>query len=125
MLLWEKAFVNVRQIFSHDDPFNNQIGGIAFRTSCYNCLKGASMNILVLENDLKEFAFIKQALDGNRHALTQISSSEHAWIPVQSGEARFLIPDWVTMDINQTHLIQRVRNAKLPNPLIILLTTNQ
>ncbi len=124
MLLWEKAFVNVRQIFSHDDPFNNQIGGIAFRTSCYNCLKGASMNILVLENDLKEFAFIKQALDGNRHALTQISSSEHAWIPVQSGEARFLIADWDTSDIKQTQFIPRVRNAKLPNPLYILLTTD-
>jgi diguanylate cyclase (GGDEF)-like protein len=83
------------------------------------------MKILVLENDPKEFALIEQTLSGNRHALVQIMSSEQAWLPVQKGEVRFLIANWDTSDIKQTQFISRVRGAKLPHPVYILLTTNK
>src|SRR5258706_9057042 len=82
------------------------------------------MKILVLESDPKEFIVIQQALGENRHSLMQISSSEQAWVPVQNGETRFLIANWDTSDIKQTQFIPRVRGAKLPNPLYILLTTS-
>jgi len=83
------------------------------------------MNILILENDPKELALIQQALGGNRHKLVKITSSEQAWIPVQNGEVRCLIANWDTSDVKQTQFITRVRAAKLPGPIYILLTTGK
>ena len=83
------------------------------------------MKILVLENDPNEFALIEQSLGGNRHSLIPIQTSEQAWLPVQNGDIRFVIANWDTSDIKQTQFISRVRGAKLPNPVYILLTTNK
>ncbi len=81
------------------------------------------MKIMVLENDPRELALIQQVLDGNRHTLIAITSSEQAWGPVQTGEVRFLIANWDTSDIKQAQFIPRVRASKLPTPLYILLST--
>jgi diguanylate cyclase (GGDEF)-like protein len=83
------------------------------------------MKILVLENDPRELALIQQMLDGNRHALIPITSSEQAWEPIQTGEVRFLLANWDTSDIQQAQFIPRVRAAKLPTPVYILLSTSK
>jgi len=82
------------------------------------------MKILVLENDPKELALIQQALEGNKHTLVNINSSEQAWVALQKGESRFLIANYDTSDIKQTQFIPRVRAAKLSSPVYILLTTS-
>jgi len=81
------------------------------------------MKILVLENDPKELSLIQQALNGNRNTLIPVTSSEHAWQYVQSGESHFLIANWDTSDLNSTQFIPRVRAMKLPAPFYIVLTT--
>jgi two-component system chemotaxis response regulator CheY len=78
---------------------------------------------MVLETDPRELAFIQQVLDGNRHTLIPITSSEQAWGPVQTGEVRFLMANWDTSDIKQAQFIPRVRASKLPTPFYILLST--
>src|SRR5688572_18699801 len=83
------------------------------------------MKILILENDPRELALIQQTLDGNRHTLIPITSSEQAWGPVQTGEARFLIANWDTSDMKQAQFIFRVRAARLPTPLCLLLSTSE
>ncbi len=83
------------------------------------------MKILVLENDPREIALIQQVLDGNRYTLIPITSSEQAWGPVQTGEVRFLFANWDTSDIKQAQFIPRVRAARLPTPVYILLATSQ
>lgn len=83
------------------------------------------MKILVLENDPKELALFQQVLNKDSHTLVNISSSEQAWMAVESGESRFLIANWDTSDIKRTQFIARVRAAKTAVPLyILLITTN-
>ena len=83
------------------------------------------MKIMVLESDPKEFNIIQQTLGGNRHSLVQIASSEQAWTAVQNSELRFIIANWDTSDIKQSQFITRVRAAKLPYPVYVLLTTGK
>ena len=84
------------------------------------------MKILVLENDLKEFGLIQNALtNGNRHSLINIQSSEQAWTAVQSGVSHFIIANWDTSDLKQTQLISRLRAMKPETPVYILLTSGK
>src|SRR5690349_9929399 len=83
------------------------------------------MKILVLENDLKEFGLIQNALGGNRHTLLNIQSSEQAWSAVQSGVSRFIIANWDTSDLKQTQLISRLRAMKPETPVYVLLTSTK
>lgn len=79
------------------------------------------MNILVLENDPKDLAFIQQALGGKKHTLIPLTSSEQAWQYIQSGQSRCLIADWDSSDLSKTQFIQRVRALTMAEPLYILL----
>jgi two-component system, cell cycle response regulator len=83
------------------------------------------MKILVLENDLKEFSLIQNALNGNRHTLVNVKSSEQVWSAVQSGVSRFIIANWDTSDLKQTQLISRLRAVKPENPVYVLLTSGK
>jgi diguanylate cyclase (GGDEF)-like protein len=83
------------------------------------------MKILVLENDLKEFGLIQNALNGNRHTLIQVKSSEQIWSAVQSGISRFVIANWDTSDLKETKLISRVRTMKPETPVYVLLTSGK
>ncbi len=82
------------------------------------------MNILVLENDPKELALIQQAL-GAKHTLIPVSSGGEAWEYMQSGEARFLIANWETSDLQRVSLIERLRASNLSRAAYILLTTSK
>lgn len=83
------------------------------------------MNILVLENDPQELAFLQRALDGKKHVLQPIASSEQAWQYIQAGLSRFLIANWDTSDLNRTQFIARTRAMNLPEPVYILLITSK
>ena len=81
------------------------------------------MKILVLENDPKEFELLQQALNNSRFSLIRLSSSEQAWVHLQSGGARFIIANWDTSDLFQLQFISRVRAAGFNPPPYVLLTT--
>jgi diguanylate cyclase (GGDEF)-like protein len=83
------------------------------------------MKILVLENSAKEFELIQQALDNSKDTLVPLYSSEQIWPYTQSGEASFVIANWDTSDLRVTQFIQRVRAAKLVEPLYIIVTTGK
>lgn len=83
------------------------------------------MKILVLENDPKELVLIQRALNSNKHILLPIFSSEQAWQFIQAGDVHFLLGNWDTSDLKHTEFLQRVRAAKLPGTLYILLTTSK
>jgi diguanylate cyclase (GGDEF)-like protein len=83
------------------------------------------MKILVLENDLKEYALIQTALNGNRHTLVKITSSEQAWTAVQSGVSHFIIANWDTSDLREAQFIKRVRGVKSDTPVFVLLTSGK
>lgn len=83
------------------------------------------MNILVLENDPHELAALLKPLDGNKHVVQPINSSEEAWQYIRGGQVRFMIADWDNSDLNRTQFIPRVRAMNLPEPFYILLITSK
>jgi len=82
------------------------------------------MNILVLENDLRELDVIQQAL-GGLDVVIHTRSSVEAWQAVETGEVQFLIANQDTTDLQQMQLIQRIRALQFPVPIYILLITSQ
>ena len=82
------------------------------------------MKILVLENDPKEFALIRQGVSG-RSTVVELASSEQVWPYVQSGDAQFLIANWDTSDLRSTQFIPRMRAIRSNAPFYILLLTSK
>ncbi len=81
------------------------------------------MKILVLNNDLVERTIIQQVLQLNGHEIITAESSDTAMQLLQEGDIRFIIADRVTSDMDQTHFLQRIRDAQPPFYIYILLVT--
>lgn len=81
------------------------------------------MKILVLDKDLMERTVIQQVLQYNGHEIIYAENSETAMQLLREGEIRFIIADRATTDIDEAQFIQRVRDAKPPYYIYILLIT--
>jgi len=79
------------------------------------------MKILVLNKDLTERTVIQQALQANGHEMVSAEDSETAMQRLQEGGIRFVIADRVTTDMDEKQFIKRVREAKPPYYIYILL----
>jgi len=83
------------------------------------------MNILVLNKDLAERTVIQQVLQNNGHELVPAEDSETAMQQLQEGDIHFVIADRATTDMDEKQFIKRVREAKPPYYIYILLITNK
>lgn len=81
------------------------------------------MKILVLNNDMMERTTIQQVLHPNGHEITPVGDSDSAMQLLQEGEIRFVIADRASTDMDAKRFIQRVRDAKPPYYIYILLLT--
>jgi two-component system chemotaxis response regulator CheY len=81
------------------------------------------MKILVLNNDLKERTVIQQALQSNGHEMILAENSEAAMQQLQEGGIHFVIADRVGTDVDEKQFIKRLRDAKPPYYIYILLIT--
>lgn len=81
------------------------------------------MKILVLSNDLKERTVIQQVLQSNGHEMLLAENSETAMQQLQEGGIHFVIADRVGTDIDEKQFIKRLRDAKPPYYIYILLIT--
>ena len=79
------------------------------------------MKILVLSNDLMERTVIQQVLQRNGHEIIPAENSDIAMQLLQQGEIRFVIADRATTDIDEKQFIKRVRDARPPYYIYILL----
>jgi two-component system chemotaxis response regulator CheY len=79
------------------------------------------MKILVLNNDLMERTVIQQVLQRNGHEIIPAENSDIAMQLLQQGEIRFVIADRATTDIDEQQFIRRLREAKPPYYIYILL----
>ncbi|HMD82362.1 MAG TPA: diguanylate cyclase [Anaerolineales bacterium] len=79
------------------------------------------MKILVLNNDLMERTVIQQVLQRNGHEIIPAENSDIAMHLLQQGEIRFVIADRATTDIDEKQFIKRVREARPPYYIYILL----
>ena len=79
------------------------------------------MKILVLNNDLMERTVIQQVLQRNGHEIISAENSDIAMQFLQQGEIRFVIADRATTDIDEKQFIKRVRDARPPYYIYILL----
>lgn len=83
------------------------------------------MKILVLNNDLKERLVIQQVVQQNGHEIVPAENSETAMQRLQEGNIRFVIADRITTDMDEKRFISRVRSAKPPYYIYILLLTGK
>lgn len=81
------------------------------------------MRILVINNDLTECSVIQQVLQANKHEIITVGNSEGAMQLLQQGDLRFVIADRTTTDIDEAQFIARLREAKPPYYIYILLVT--
>jgi len=81
------------------------------------------MKILVLDNDAVDREVIQQVLQNNGHEIMLADNSETAMQVLREGEIRFVIADRVSTDIDEKRFIKRVREAKPPFYIYILLIT--
>ena len=79
------------------------------------------MKILVLNNDMMERTVIQQVLQRNGHEIIPAENSDIGMHLLQQGEIRFVIADRATTDIDEKQFIKRVREAKPPYYIYILL----
>ena len=81
------------------------------------------MKVLVLNKDLTERAVIQQVLHHNSHEIISAEDSGTAMQLLQEGDIRFVIADRANTDIDDQQFIKRVRDAKPPFYIYILLLT--
>jgi len=81
------------------------------------------MKILVLNNDLMERSVIQHVLQRNGHEIVTAENSQMALDLLQEGNIRFVIADRATTDMDATQFVQRIRSARLPGYVYILLVT--
>lgn len=83
------------------------------------------MKILVLDKELKERIVMQQVLGQNGHEIVSAEDSETAMQILQSSGLRFVIADRASTDIDEKQFIKRVREAKPPYYIYILLLAPQ
>ena len=83
------------------------------------------MKILVLDKELKERIVMQQVLGQNGHEIVSAEDSETAMQILQSSGLRFVIADRDSTDIDEKQFIKRVREAKPPYYIYILLLAPQ
>ena len=81
------------------------------------------MKVLVLNKDVTERAVIQQVLQHNSHEIMSAEDSDTAMQLLQEGDIRFVIADRTNTDIDDQQFIKRVRDAKPPFYIYILLLT--
>src|SRR4026208_2467432 len=82
-----------------------------------------SMKVLVLNKDVTERAVIQQVLQHSSHEIMSAQDSESAMQLLQEGDIRFIIADRANTDIDDQQFIKRVRDARPPFYIYILLLT--
>ncbi len=83
------------------------------------------MKILVLNRDITERSVIQQVLQRNGHQVVMASDSQTAWDLLQSESLRFVIADRTNTDMDEQRFIERVRSARLPAHIYILMISNK
>jgi two-component system cell cycle response regulator len=83
------------------------------------------MKILVLDNDITERSVIQQVLQRNGHQVVMAADSQAAWGLLQSGGLRFVIVDRTNTDADEQRFVERLRSARLPAHIYILLISTK
>jgi len=83
------------------------------------------MKILVLNNDVMERSVIQQVLQHNGHEVVPAENSDDAMQILQEGEVRFAIIERNTTDIDEKQFIKRLRSAKPPYYIYVLLISSK
>ena len=83
------------------------------------------MKILVLNNDLMERTIIQQVIQVNGHEMIHAGNSDTAMQLLQQGGMRFVIADRATTDMDEKQFIKRIRDAKPPYYIYIILIASK
>jgi two-component system, cell cycle response regulator len=83
------------------------------------------MKILVLSNDEMERTVIRQVVQHNGHEVLNVGDSEEALQTLRESGARFVIVDRSTTDAEEKQFVRRLRNARPPRHIYVLLVASK
>lgn len=83
------------------------------------------MKILVLSNDEMERTVIRQVAQHSGHEVLNAGDSEEALQILRESGARFVIVDRSTTDAEENQFVRRLRNARPPRHIYILLVASK
>ncbi len=83
------------------------------------------MKILVLNNDVMERSVIQQVLQHNGHEVVIIDNSDDALQILQEDEVQFVVVERSTTDMEEKQFIKRLRSARHPHYIYVLLIASK
>ncbi|HSG42772.1 MAG TPA: diguanylate cyclase [Anaerolineales bacterium] len=83
------------------------------------------MKILVLNNDVMERSVIQQVLQHNEHEVVLADNSDDALQILREGGIRFVIVERNTTDMDEKQFVKRLRDAKPPYHIYVLLISSK
>lgn len=81
------------------------------------------MRILVAEDGLMMRRILVRALEGWNYDVTEVEDGAQAWAEFEKEPFRMVLTDWVMPESDGLELIRRIRSAKLPFYVYIILLT--
>ncbi|MBN1841794.1 MAG: response regulator [Deltaproteobacteria bacterium] len=83
------------------------------------------MEILVAEDDFVARGFLEKLLKSLGHECVLAEDGLKAWEVIQQGKVRMVITDWAMPGMDGLELCQKVREAKLPHYVFMMLLTGK
>ncbi|MEW4564887.1 response regulator [Bremerella sp. JC770] len=81
------------------------------------------MRVLVAEDGMMMRRILVRALEGWKYEVTEVENGAQAWEAFQDEPFRMVLTDWVMPEVDGLDLIRRIRSAKLPFYVYIILLT--
>ena len=81
------------------------------------------MRVLVAEDGMMMRRILVRALEGWKYDVTEVENGAQAWEAFESEPFRMVLTDWVMPEVDGLDLIRKIRSAKLPFYVYIILLT--
>ncbi|PQO38778.1 hybrid sensor histidine kinase/response regulator [Blastopirellula marina] len=81
------------------------------------------MRVLVAEDGMMMRRILVRALEGWKYEVTEVENGAQAWEAFEAEPFRLVLTDWVMPEVDGLDLIRRIRSAKLPFYVYIILLT--
>ncbi len=83
------------------------------------------MKILIADDDSMSLALLKRVLEQSDHEVVTAKDGEEAWQVIMEGGIQLAIVDWMMPNLNGPTLCHRIRQAKLPGYVYIIMLTSR
>ena len=83
------------------------------------------MKILIVDDDSMSLALLQRVLEQSGHEVVTAKDGEEAWAILTRGGIQLAIVDWMMPNLNGPTLCNRIRQAKLPEYVYLIMLTSR